>query len=317
MRYNRLGQTDLQVSAVSLGTSPIGDMFGPVEEADSLALIRRAVDAGINLFDTAPFYGGGLAERRLGAALKGRRDSVAISTKVGRYSTGEFDFSPERIRASVHSSLELLQTDYLDILHLHDIEYAPLDTIFGGAYQELIRLRDEGKCRYIGMTAYSMKALVRAVEETHLDAVLNYAHFTLLNQRLAVELRPACERRNVGLINAAAVALGLLTPRGPSVGLTAGEQIRNAAERARTICEQRGTDLAFLANQFAIQRSGAATTVVGTTKAPHLDSAVAAVSAPLDEELLDEVLQATADVHGLSWTTGLPENNGPVTQGPR
>jgi L-galactose dehydrogenase len=154
-----------------------------------------------------------------------------------------------------------------------------------------------------------MKALARAVEETDLDAVLSYAHFTLLNQRLAGELAPACERRGVGLINAAAVALGLLTPRGPTVDLQVGQQIRDAAERARKICEKHGADLAFVANQFAIQRSGTATTVVGTTKTSHLDSAVGAVSVPLDEELLEEVLQATRDVHGDSWTTGLPENN--------
>jgi aryl-alcohol dehydrogenase-like predicted oxidoreductase len=312
LRYNRLGQTDLQVSAVSFGTSPIGDMFGPVDEDDAIAVVRHALDAGVNLFDSSPFYGGGAAERRLGAALQGERDSVIISTKAGRYSGNEFDFSPDRIRASLHTSLELLQTDYVDLILLHDIDYVPLTTIFGESYEELVRLRDEGKCRYIGVTGYPMKALVRAVEETDLDAVLSFAHFTLLNQRLARELAPACERRGVGLINAAAVALGLLTPRGPSVDLPVGQPIRDAAERARDVCEKHGADLAFLANQFAIQRSGAATTVVGTTKTSHLDSAVAAVSAPIDEELLEAVLQATADVHDVSWTSGLPENNGPV-----
>jgi aryl-alcohol dehydrogenase-like predicted oxidoreductase len=312
LRYNRLGQTDLEVSAVSLGTSPIGDMFGPVEEADSIAVVRHALDAGVNFFDSSPYYGGGLAERRLGTALQGHRDSVIISTKAGRYSGDEFDFSPKRIRASLHTSLELLQTDHVDLLLLHDVDHAPLTTIFGESYQELVRLRDEGKCRYIGMTAYPMKTLVRAVEETDLDAVLSFAHFTLLNQRLARELAPVCERRGVGLINAAAVALGLLTRRGATIGLPVGQPILDAAERARNICEKHGADVAFLANQFAIQRSGAATTVVGTTKTSHLDSAVAAVSAPIDEELLKAVLQATADVHGVSWTSGLPENNGPV-----
>jgi L-galactose dehydrogenase len=315
MHYNRLGATDLHVSAVSLGTSPMGDMFGPVEEADSIAVIRRALDAGINFFDSSPYYGEGLAEQRLGTALAGQRGSVVISTKVGRYSGGVFDFSAERIRASVHSSLKLLRTDYVDVLQLHDIDHVPPDGVLGEAYQELVRLRSEGKCRYIGMTAYALKSLVRAVEETELDAVLSYAHFTLLNQRLAHELAPVCKRRGVGLINAAAVALGLLTPHGPTVDLPAGRQIHDAAERARSVCAARGADLAFLANQFAIQRSGAATTVVGTTKTRHLDSAVSAVSAPLDEELLEAVLHVTANVHQVSWTSGLPENNGPPPHG--
>jgi aryl-alcohol dehydrogenase-like predicted oxidoreductase len=313
VHYNPLGQTNLTVSAVSFGTAPLGDMFGAADESGAIATVHRALDAGINFFDSSPYYGNGLAERRLGVALRGHRDAILIGTKAGRYGRDEFDFTPRRIRESLHRSLELLQTDYVDIFQLHDIEFVNLGGIFADSYVELARLREEGKCRYIGMTGYPVETLSRAVGETDLDVILSYAHHTLLNTRLATELLPLCERRGVGLINAAAVALGLLTPGGSRIQVPAGDRIVRAALRAVQVCAGRGADIAFLANQFAIQRSGTATTVVGTTKARHLDAAIAAESAPIDEELLAAVLDVTADVRNLSWSSGLPENNGAGT----
>ena len=217
MHYNMLGKTGLKVSAVSFGTAPLGDMFGAADEDEAIATVHRALDAGINFFDSSPHYGGGLAERRLGLALRGHREGVVVGTKGGRYGQNVFDFSPRRLRESLHRSLELLQTDYVDIFQLHDIEYVSLAGVFTDSYTELLRLRDEGKCRYVGMTGYPLETLQRAVSETDLDVVLSYAHFTLLNTRLTEELLPLCKRRGVGLINAAAVVLGLLTPSGSRI----------------------------------------------------------------------------------------------------
>ena len=176
-------------------------------------------------------------------------------------------------------------------------------------YTELVRLRDEGKCRFIGMTGYPLHTMRRAVTETDLDVVLNYAHFTLLNTELSEGLLPEADRNGTAVINAAAVALGLLTPGGLKADVPASAAMRSAADRARAICERRGVDISFLANQFAIQRSSCPTTLIGTTKAHHLDSAVRAADTPIDEDLLTEVLAATAAVHGESWPSGLPENN--------
>ena len=309
MRYAVLGKTGLEVSAVSFGTAPLGDMFGAVDADSAVAAVHDAIDAGINFFDSSPYYGGGLAEERLGLALKGTREPVIIGTKAGRYGFDEFDFAPERIRAGLHHSLQLLQRDHVDVLQLHDIEFVGLGTVFEDAYAELVRLKDEGKCRFIGMTGYPLHTMRRAVTETDLDVVLNYAHFTLLNTELTDGLLPVADENGTAVINAAAVALGLLTPGGLKADVPASAQMRAAADRARGICGRRGADIAFLANQFAIQRSGCATTLIGTTKAHHLDSAVRAASTPIDEDLLAEVLAATADVHAESWPSGLAENN--------
>ena len=309
MEYAPLGKTGLEVSAVSFGTAPLGDMFGAADSETAIGAVHDALDAGINFFDSSPYYGGGLAEERLGRALKGTSQQAIVGTKAGRYGFDQFDFSPKRIRDGLHRSLELLQRDHVDILQLHDIEFVPLESILTDAYAELVRLRDQGKCRFIGMTGYPLHTIRRAISETDLDVVLNYAHFTLLNTELVDGLLPTANEHGTAVINAAAVALGLLTPAGLKADVGASAEMLEAARRAREICDRRGADIAFLANQFAIQRSGCATTVIGTTKSHHLAAAVRAVSEPIDEDLLAEVLAATASVHAESWPSGLPENN--------
>lgn len=314
MEYRELGKTGLQVSAVAFGGAPLGDMFGAADERSARATVHRAIDLGINFFDTSPYYGAGLSERRLGTALDAHRDEVVVGTKTGRFAADQFDYSPKRIRDSLERSLLLLRTDYVDVFQLHDIEFVKLESVFAGSYSELVKVRDEGKCRFIGMTGYPLHTLKRAVTETMLDTVLSYAHHTLLNTQLATELVPVCEQRGTALINAAAVSLGLLTAAGTRYAThPAGPQIRAAGERARRRCRERGVDIGFLANQFSIQRSGCPTTLVGTTSMEHLETAVRAASEPIDEELLAEVLALTADVHDVSWMSGLPENNGGST----
>jgi len=306
-----LGRTGLRVSTVGLGTSPLGDMFGAADEASGIRAVHAALDAGINLFDSSPYYGGGLAEARLGKALAGRRNEIVLATKAGRYGLDDFDFTPARIRSGVETSLRLLRTDCVDILQLHDIEFVPLEPVLTDSYAELVRLRDEGKCRFIGMTGYPMRMLRRVITETDVDVVLSYAHGTLLDGCLRTSLLPLAAEAGVGVINASAVAFGLLTSGGSTVGIDhpASQQVRAAAVRARTVAVRHGADISFLANQFAIQRSGCATTLVGTTRPEHVQEAVRAATQPIDEELLDEVLSAVADVRDTCWTIGLPEND--------
>jgi L-galactose dehydrogenase len=307
----RTGQDGVSVSAVSFGTAPLGDMFGTADEQRAHETVGRALDAGITFFDSSPYYGNGLAEQRLGEALARHRDQVLIGTKAGRYGFDDFDFSPSRIRTSLEESLRLLRTDYVDVLQLHDIEFVQLEGVLTDAHAELVALREEGKCRFIGMSGYPMATLRRAITETELDVVLSYAHNTLLDQCLQDRLLPVADERGVRVINAAAVALGLLTPGTIRMGTEhpAGPPIRAAAEAVRAVCAEHGVNVSFPANQYAIQRSGCATTLIGTVNPAFLDSAVAAVDAPIDEELLARVLAAAAPVSRLDWISGLPENN--------
>jgi aryl-alcohol dehydrogenase-like predicted oxidoreductase len=311
MDYRELGRTGLKVSRVGYGTAPLGDMFGTNDEEAALASAYRALDLGINFFDSSPFYGAGLAEQRLGTVIRGRREQVVIGTKAGRYGPAEFDFSAERIRKGLETSLRLIGTDYVDLLQLHDVEFVDLDGPIGEGYQELVRQRDAGKCRFIGMTGYPTAMTRRVMAECDLDVVLSYAHSTLLDESLAAEVQPLATERGVGVINAAAVALGLLTERGPTVPIAelVGPRTCAAARRAVEVCETHGADISFLANQYSIQRSGCATTLIGTAKRAHLDAAVAAAGEPLDEQLLDEVLAAIGPDRNLQWKSGLLQNN--------
>jgi L-galactose dehydrogenase len=308
MIYRRLGKTDLDISAVSFGTGSLGEFFGPLPEPDALRLVDEAIDAGMNFIDTSPFYGS--AEYRLGKVLPGKRDKVILGTKAGRYGVTEFDFSAKRLRDSVEASLRQMRTDYLDIFQLHDIEHVPLERILNEGYAALVALRDAGKCRYIGMTGYPLATMRRVMTEVDLDVLLTYAHGTLLDDSIG-GLQALAEARGVGLMNAAALTLGILSSKGatPPFEHPATAVIRQSAAKMVALCQQRGVDLAFVANQYAIQRSGCATTVVGVGKRRHLASAIDAVSTPLDEELLAELLALRSPEGERQWISGLPANN--------
>jgi L-galactose dehydrogenase len=113
-----LGQTELNVSIIGFGASPLGDVFGPVDPAEGGRAVSSAIDLGINFFDVSPYYGRTLAEERLGDALVGRRDSIILATKCGRYGPQDFDFSAERVRQGVEESLKRLRTDYVGLFDL-------------------------------------------------------------------------------------------------------------------------------------------------------------------------------------------------------
>jgi L-galactose dehydrogenase len=305
MEYRALGQTGLQVSVVSFGTGSLGEMFGPLAESDALRLIDEVLDSGINLIDTSPYYGS--AEARLGKALTpAKRGSVILCTKAGRYGFSAFDFSPARIRKSVEDSLTALRTDYLDVLQLHDIEF-----VLSESCAELVRLKEEGKCRYIGMTGYPVKTFRRVLEETPVDVILTYAKGTLLDDSISDELLPVARQRGVGLMNAAAVALGLLSQRGSQANIDhpAPAPVAESAARMVTLAHQLGVDLAFLANQYAFQCVDVPTTVVGVGKHSHLQSALNAVATPVDHWLLDQFLALRPPAGSRQWHMGLPENN--------
>jgi L-galactose dehydrogenase len=203
----------------------------------------------------------------------------------------------------------LLDTDCVDLFQLHNIEFAELGGIISDAYCEMVRQRDAGKCRFIGMTGYPIASLRRVIQETDLDVALSYAHSTLLDSCLQQSLLPLANERGVGLINAAAVSLGLLTPAGAKIKLPVNDELLAAARQIVQECARLGVDVGFLANQYAIQRSGCATTLIGTVKPHHLESAVAAATRPIDDLLLGHVLEAAGPATERHWISGLPENN--------
>ena len=216
MDYRKLGKTDLNLSLIGFGGAALGGVFGNVDPGEGMRAVHLAVDSGINFFDTSPYYGITLAETRLGAALVGRRDRVIVATKCGRYGMDEFDFSAKRVTASMDESLQRLQTDYVDLFQVHDLEFGDARQIIEETIPALRRLQQQGKARYVGITGYPPKILRRIAEGAPVDSILTYCHYNLMNTDMDEVLTTFARDRGIGLINAAALHMGILTETGPA-----------------------------------------------------------------------------------------------------
>ena len=311
MQLRPLGRTGLQVSCVGFGGSPLGGVFGPVTPAEADATVRTALDAGINYFDTAPMYGATAAESALGRALTGvARGRYVIATKVGRYGQTEFDFSAARVVRGVDESLARLRCGHIDLIQVHDMEFVSLEQIWTETLPALDRLRLSGKVRFIGITGLPLATLrkVRQHAPTLVHTVLSYCHATLTDVTFlpfAAELRAA----GVGVLNAAPLAMGLLTRQGPPPWHRAPPELRAACLRAVEYCNQRGADLADLALSHAYGQRDIDCTITGLASVAEVKRAVACAASKPDPALLAGVRALLAPVQGVTWPMGRPENN--------
>ena len=179
MQTRSLGKTGLQVPILSFGASSLGAEFRSVTLDEVLRSVRVALDSGLNLIDTSPFYGRGMSEVLLGVALKGvPRESYTLCSKLGRYDLQHFDFSAKRVAESVDVSLHRLGTDHLDLMLCHDIEFVPMQQIVDETIPALRKIQQQGKVRFIGVSGYPMKLFRFILEQTDLDVALSYNQYT-------------------------------------------------------------------------------------------------------------------------------------------
>ena len=305
-----LGTTGLEVPVLSFGASSLGQEFRPVALDDALASVRAALDCGMNLIDTSPFYGRGMSEVLLGVALRNtpRRDYL-LCTKLGRYDLEHFDFSARRVAESVDVSLHRLGTDHLDIILCHDIEFVPLQQIVDETLPALRRIQDSGKVRYIGFSGYPQKIFRFICDLAAVDCVLNYNQYTLQNTRFADETLPYLKERGIGAINAGPFSARLLTDAPLPAWLKEPEAVKAAARQAAGVCRSRGSSIAKLAVQFAINNPDIATTVAGSANPDNIRAWAEWAAEPLDQELLRDVQAIFAPVRNIGHQEGLPENN--------
>jgi D-threo-aldose 1-dehydrogenase len=302
MERRRLGRTAVEVSRLGLGGAPLGNLFRAVTEVDARDTVLAAWAAGLRYFDTAPLYGHGLSERRLGAALRDRpRGDFVLSTKVGRRLEARapaaaaggvyvdvppvlpvYDYGYEGTLRSVEASLDRLGLDRVDVLFVHDVgahthgadgERTVRETL-GGAVPALERLRREARVRAIGVGVNEWQVAQRMVEAADLDCVLLAGRYSLLEQGALETFLPLCARRGVGVIIGGAFNSGILAtgavPGAPYNYAPAPPGVQERVRALERVCAGHGVPLAAAALQFPLAHPAVAAVVVGARSAAEV-----------------------------------------------
>jgi D-threo-aldose 1-dehydrogenase len=331
VRTRRLGRSTVAVTALGLGAASMGNLYREVSEEDARSTVDAAWDAGVRYFDTAPHYGLGLSERRMGAALRDRpRPEYVLSTKVGRVLVDNpdgagrrdldngfdvpadlrrvWDFSADGVRRSLSDSLTRLGLDRVDIALIHDPEEsddpaAALDQ----AYPALHALRAQGVVGAIGVGSKQRQILTRFVTGTDIDTVMLAGRYTLLEQPALDDLLPACERRGVSVLNVGVFNSGLLAVDRPDASRTyeygtVPAALLERSQRIATLCQKYGVSLPQAALAFAAAHPTVATVVVGAGRPAHLTRNAELLARPLPpadlwrELVAEELLRPDAPV---------------------
>ncbi len=311
MKYRKLGNTGLDVSILGFGGSSLGSVFKDIEESEGIRAVHVAVEEGINLIDTAPYYGLTTAETILGKALRDiPREKYYLATKVARYGGNieDFDFSAERVTRSIDESLERLGVDYLDFIQVHDMEFGHMEQIIGETIPALRKAQKEGKARFVGITCFPVKLFGEVMERLDVDQIQSYCHYCLNDTALA-HILPYLKAKGVGIFNSAPLAMRLLSSGGPPGWHPATPALKAKCAEAARYCEQRGGDIGKLALQFSVAHPDIHTNIVGTASPKRILQNIREIEEPLDEELLAGVLEILKPVHDLAWASGRPENN--------
>lgn len=307
MEYRELGKTGLCVSKLGFGASSLGGVFHSFDENRGIDAVFTAVDEGINFIDVSPYYGYYKAETVLGKALKDiPHDKFILSTKVGRYGEdghNSWDYSAERVTRSVYESMERLHLDYVDILYVHDIEFADLNQIANETLPALHRLKEEGVVKHVGCTDLQLENLKWIIEHTEpgtVECLLNFCHYCLCDDKL-VDFLDFFEKNGVGVSNASPFSMGLLTERGVPDWHPAPKPLVRVCEEAAQYCKEKGYPIEKLAMQFSVSNPRIASTIFSTTRPENLKKNLAYIEEPIDWDLVAKVREIIGDQQRVSW----------------
>jgi Predicted oxidoreductases (related to aryl-alcohol dehydrogenases) len=318
MERRRIARTKVEVTTLGFGAAPIGNLYTAVDAETAHAAVNAAWDGGVRYFDTAPHYGLGLSERRLGAALaEHRRDEIVVSTKVGRLlvpnatPTGSDleangfvvsdtltrlrDYSADGVRRSIEASLTRLGLDRIDIALIHDSD-EHMRAAIDEAVPALVALRDQGVVAAIGAGMNHADTLLRFVTETDIDVVMVAGRWTIID-RSAHQLMSSCLHRGISVLAAAPFNSGLLSRTWPPDGAffdygPAPEDVLRLARALAAECQRWGVTLPHAAIQFPLQHPAVASVVAGIrTPAQAAGDVAWAIS-----ELPEAAWEAFADV---------------------
>lgn len=302
MKTNRIGKTSVEVTEISFGCASIGNLYRETTDAQVTDVLGGAWQAGIRYFDTAPHYGRGLSEMRLGAFLASRpRDSYVLSTKVGRVlfpgqpmeeadgfinpapNNVRYDYSGDGIEEAFEGSCERLGTDFVEIVYVHDIGVVThgddnnrhMEAFLGSGYERLVRLKEAGRIGAIGLGVNENEVCVEVMRHATLDAILLAGRLTLLDRSAEAELVPLCREAGTSLVLGGVFNSGILAT-GPVEGATfnytpAPDALRARVSTLQERAEGLGMTLAEAALQFCLTHPAMASLLLGTSKRSSLD----------------------------------------------
>lgn len=309
MEYRKLGESELKVSVLSFGAWQIGDpnYWGPGGDAEADAVIKAAMDAGINFFDTAESYGGGESERQLRKALGSRRKDVYVASKVSPENC-----APGKLRQSCEASLQRLGTDYLDLYQVH----WPFDGVDAeDVFREFTHLQQEGKIRYIGVSNFGPTDLLRSALQ-HAPVVSNQIGYNLTFRAIEYEIAPMCQRHGLGILAYMPLMQGLLTGRWSQVEdvpilrrrtrhfSSSREQTRHQEDgceqllfdtlgKIARVAQHEGMTMATLSLAWLMARPGVTSVIVGCRRSDQLQRNLEAVGVKLRQEVIDQLDKLT------------------------
>jgi D-threo-aldose 1-dehydrogenase len=314
-----LGSSRVQVSVLGFGGAPIGNLYAPTSDAQAVDAVAAAYDVGIRYFDTAPYYGHGLSERRMGDALRRRgREDYVLSTKVGRTLIPEaperiepgqffqalpfrpqFDYSYDGVMRSMEDSLQRLGLHRIDVLLIHDVDAwthkSPEATarrfreVMEGGYRALTKLRSEGVVGAIGCGLNEWQACERFAEAGDFDCFLLAGRYTLLEQESLDSLLPLCAKRRISIIIGGPYNTGILATGAVDGAYynyaVAPPVVMKRVRRIEDVCRRHGVALATAALRFPLCHPAVACVIPGARSAAEVRCNVELFEAPVPDDL--------------------------------
>ena len=298
----------MRLSQLGFGASSLGGVFRGIRESEGIEAVFAAIEGGINFIDVSPYYGHLKAETVLGKALQQLpRNRYYLSTKVGRYGkdgVNLWDYSARRAQESVYESMERLHIDHIDLINVHDVEFADLHQVVEETLPALVELRNQGVVGHVGITDLQPENLRWVVEHSApgtVESVLNFCHFCL-NDDLLLDYLDFFEERGIGVINASPFSMGLLSTRGAPDWHPAPQGLKEACARAAAYCQQKGYPIDKLAVQYATSLNPRIATTLFISPSPeNVKKNIDYVNEPIDPTLVEEVKALIGDQLRVRW----------------
>ena len=322
--WRRQGGAGLVFTEIGFGTAPLGNLYRAIGDEEARAILEHAWAGGVRYFDTAPLYGLGLSERRLGALLRGKhRDDYVLSTKAGRLlevcdpaeRTGTdkwfdvparrevYDYSYDGILRSLELSLERLGADRVDILYVHDIDVsnhgskaaadARIDEFMASGYRAMVSMREQGVVKAIGGGVNEWEVCQALAERGDFDLFLLAGRYTLLEQEALESFLPLCESRGIGIVIGGPYNSGILAS-GPKPGAfynyePAPPPVRDRVRRLGEVCDAHGVRLIDAALRFPLLHPCVVSVIPGGQRVKEVESNIRAAQAKIPPALWDDL----------------------------